>query len=431
MDQHFDSSDNFESITAAEDMFPQWETIQNQEQFETSQHLPKTHFLSLQSFSNAPPLPPLPPSPEQQQQPQQISLLDFTSTSDFTTSSKSINDFQKNNTKSGLGNDFITEPHVSTPTILPSNLSNEIVSKESTLASSNLLSTSTHDRKAETSKNIPGFHRQPYVSRHIANVMNHFTGSKEGFQRLLYELDDFLHVLSPTGTILYASPSISQYLQYSPDDVHGKSISNYIHPEDVGVFFAYLHTAQSTRSDFMVYTRYTTQSKNQELPPYVLLEVKGKPYIHPKGNGDVKFIICSGRKYQGKATLDMDSVIELRMENLRLRKRLERVLIERGIDPTTHKLLKEEQSVSNGFLDDDITISNSNLDPKLSSSNNEDLQYLKSSPSSSSFSYPSAIPTTLPNPDLNAIPSYGTRRQSEVSVDILANDIKPKRKVTR
>jgi PAS domain S-box-containing protein len=45
--------------------------------------------------------------------------------------------------------------------------------------------------------------------------------------------DDFIHVLSLKGSMLYCSPSSAQILEYSPSELVGKTLSALCHPSDV------------------------------------------------------------------------------------------------------------------------------------------------------------------------------------------------------
>jgi hypothetical protein len=70
------------------------------------------------------------------------------------------------------------------------------------------------------------------------------------------------------------------------------------------------------------------------------MEVKGKPFPETHAEGEVQYIVHCAREYRSKGSLSVDSIIELRLENLRLRKQLEESLLARGADPRLHPLLK-------------------------------------------------------------------------------------------
>ncbi|KAF8328207.1 uncharacterized protein EI90DRAFT_3065882 [Cantharellus anzutake] len=50
---------------------------------------------------------------------------------------------------------------------------------------------------------------------------------------ILEQSDDFIHVLSLKGSIQYVSPSVRAVLEYDPEELSGKTISDITHPSDV------------------------------------------------------------------------------------------------------------------------------------------------------------------------------------------------------
>lgn len=62
---------------------------------------------------------------------------------------------------------------------------------------------------------------QKPFSKHVSSVISHFTNSKEGYARLMNEIDDFVHVVSHLSKIQFVSPSIQKFLQYPLDQVTG------------------------------------------------------------------------------------------------------------------------------------------------------------------------------------------------------------------
>ncbi|WP_080505309.1 sensor histidine kinase [Halorubrum aethiopicum] len=54
----------------------------------------------------------------------------------------------------------------------------------------------------------------------------------EAFEELIIHTVDTLTVLDEDGTIRYESPSIERVLGYEPDELEGKNVFEYIHPDD-------------------------------------------------------------------------------------------------------------------------------------------------------------------------------------------------------
>ncbi|KAJ3101397.1 blue light receptor [Phlyctochytrium planicorne] len=179
------------------------------------------------------------------------------------------------------------------------------------------------------------------LSRHVTSVITHFTASKDGYRRLVNELDDFLHVVSPTGSILYCSPSAKKHLGISAEDLEGQQVADFVHPDDRTLLERAMGSACGDRLEYAIFCRFRRTSGE-----YVLFELRGKPFPTGKGEGEVRFVVQAGREYRSKGSLSVDSILELRIENLRLRKRLEDSLIARGADPRAHPLLRVEVTES-------------------------------------------------------------------------------------
>jgi transcriptional regulator with PAS, ATPase and Fis domain len=62
-------------------------------------------------------------------------------------------------------------------------------------------------------------------SRHVSAVVSHFTSTKDGFNRLLAEIDDFVHVVNLDGLIKYSSPSVTKFLDFTQEEIVGKDSS--------------------------------------------------------------------------------------------------------------------------------------------------------------------------------------------------------------
>ncbi|KAI8815148.1 hypothetical protein BJ742DRAFT_782517 [Cladochytrium replicatum] len=187
------------------------------------------------------------------------------------------------------------------------------------------------------------------LSRHVTSVISHFTANKEGYRRLIHELDDFLHVVSPSGIIQYTAPSVLKYLGYPPEELTGKHVGDLLHKDDQKFLTSKISECNQTRKLFTVYCRY--QKKGGE---FVLLEVRGKPYVDEETQ-EVRYIMNSAREYRSRASGLIDSILELRIENFRLRQQFESILRERGIEPSTHPLLKAlSENSGGGFTEDGV-----------------------------------------------------------------------------
>lgn len=111
---------------------------------------------------------------------------------------------------------------------------------------------------------------------------------------------DFIHVLSLKGSFLYVSPSVRHILEYEPEELIGKSISDVTHPSDIVPVMRELKESSTVipasgpgtgpvqkTVDLLLRVRRKTSG-------YVWIESQGRLHVEP-GKGR-KAIILSGRK---------------------------------------------------------------------------------------------------------------------------------------
>ncbi|GAA5947688.1 hypothetical protein JCM3765_001034 [Sporobolomyces pararoseus] len=113
---------------------------------------------------------------------------------------------------------------------------------------------------------------------------------KRAFHKLLLgQADDFVHVLSLKGSLLYCSPAVSRILEYEPSELVGSTLSSLCHPSDVVPVMRQLKDASSV-SNPIVKLLYRIRRKHSG---YIWLEASGKLHIEP-GKGR-KCVIAVGR----------------------------------------------------------------------------------------------------------------------------------------
>ncbi|GAA5898065.1 uncharacterized protein JCM6883_000912 [Sporobolomyces salmoneus] len=106
---------------------------------------------------------------------------------------------------------------------------------------------------------------------------------------LLGQADDFVHVLSLKGSLLYCSPAVTRILEYEPSELVGSTLSSLCHPSDVVPVMRQLKDASSV-SNPIVKLLYRIRRKHSG---YIWLEASGKLHIEP-GKGR-KCVIAVGR----------------------------------------------------------------------------------------------------------------------------------------
>ena len=177
-------------------------------------------------------------------------------------------------------------------------------------------------------------------SRHISSVISHFTGNSEAFTRLAHELDGFLFILSASGHVLFASNSCQSFLGFPQNSMIGHSIKDYLHPEDEQLVMNHLCSSIHDESTLSVFCRFKKgQQAILDSQDCILMEMVARPVFEKAGVTPI-FLVNVGREYQSKTTMELDSILALRMENIKLRLKLKCELERQGKDPVNHHLLQ-------------------------------------------------------------------------------------------
>jgi PAS domain S-box-containing protein len=173
-----------------------------------------------------------------------------------------------------------------------------------------------------------------------SSTLTEFTKRRNWSQRIIEEVKDFLHILSPDGRILWVSPSCKSLTGHEPAALTGKFMMEFIHPDDSGIFWREFNESIAS-GKFM---RFFYRLKRDDAS-YAIFECDGHPHItgnatQPPGNfpqnnpgtlvqgGNTPHGHCSGvfmmaRQYPTKSAALLDSFLEHKMENERLKKKIE------------------------------------------------------------------------------------------------------------
>jgi len=193
-------------------------------------------------------------------------------------------------------------------------------------------------------------HQKAATSRHVSSVISHFTSNSEGYKRLAQELDGFLIILSSAGNILFASNSCSKFLGIPNSYMTGQNIAVYLHPDDEKHVMASLIDAFSSNKPLSVYCRFKRFSQEnmddpQNVVDCILMEMNGRP-VYEEGLPIPVFVVNIGREYKSKTSADLDSILTLRLENIKLRLKLKSELEKAGKNPESHPLLNFQKEAS-------------------------------------------------------------------------------------
>ena len=160
------------------------------------------------------------------------------------------------------------------------------------------------------------------------STLTEFTKRRNWAQRVVEELKDFLHILTPDGRIVYISPSSKSLTGYCPEDLEGKFIVEFIHPDDSGIFVREFNESIASGHPLRFFYRFRKYSGE-----YTIFEAHGHPHftadVSPFNQGN-NAGVCGGffmmsRPYPTKNAALLDSFLEHKIENERLRKKIEQL----------------------------------------------------------------------------------------------------------
>ncbi|OBT86968.1 hypothetical protein VE02_04608 [Pseudogymnoascus sp. 03VT05] len=156
---------------------------------------------------------------------------------------------------------------------------------------------------------------------------NEFTKNRSWMQQIVEELKDLIHILAPDGRVLYISDSVKQLTGYTPEDIIGNSIVDFIHPDDSSMFVREFNNSVTSGDALRVFYRFRKQTGGE----YAVLECHGQPHLTTgttSSSQNNSSAPCSGffmmsRPYPSKNAALLDSFLEHKIENERLMKKIE------------------------------------------------------------------------------------------------------------
>lgn len=157
-------------------------------------------------------------------------------------------------------------------------------------------------------------------------TLTEFTKRRNWSQRIIEELKDFLHILTPDGRILYVSPSCKALTGYQPQYLIGKFIGEFVHPDDSGIFMREFNESIASGNSLRFFYRFKKEDGD-----YLIFECDGHPHISSENaapmnggaGGPCRGFFMMARPYPTKNAALLDSFLEHKMENERLMKRIE------------------------------------------------------------------------------------------------------------
>lgn len=155
------------------------------------------------------------------------------------------------------------------------------------------------------------------------STLTEFTKRRNWSQRVLEELRDLLHILTPDGRILYVSPSCKPLTGWEPQHLMGRFINEFIHPDDIGIFVKEFNESIASGNPLRFFYRFR---KAEEA--WAIFESHGHPHLStdptsfPPNALNCRGFFMMARPYPTKNAALLDSFLEHKIENERLMKRI-------------------------------------------------------------------------------------------------------------
>ncbi|KAL6876732.1 white collar 2 [Trichoderma novae-zelandiae] len=188
----------------------------------------------------------------------------------------------------------------------------------------------TQDRFNTAANDVPGAGPLPAAAfapgaLSSSNPLTEFTKRRNWPAKVVEELRDLLQILDSNGRIRYVSPSITALAGYTADEVRDTFLKHLVHPDDQGVLVAELHESIATGNPMRMFYRMRKKDGT-----YAIFEAVGHAHIAaarfaPNPNNQSPFcqaVFMMARLYPTKNAALLDSFLEHKIENERLRRRI-------------------------------------------------------------------------------------------------------------
>ncbi|KFH41821.1 Cutinase gene palindrome-binding protein-like protein [Hapsidospora chrysogenum ATCC 11550] len=158
-----------------------------------------------------------------------------------------------------------------------------------------------------------------------SNTLTEFTKRRNWPAKVVEELKDLLQILDSNGRLKYASPNAEQLTGYTPEELQDQFLKDLVHPDDQGLFVAELNESIASGSPLRMFYRFKKKDGS-----YAIFETIGHAHIAaakfaPNPNNQSPFcqaVFMMARPYPTKNAGLLDSFLEHKIENERLKRRI-------------------------------------------------------------------------------------------------------------
>ncbi|KAF8315048.1 hypothetical protein DL93DRAFT_2057611 [Clavulina sp. PMI_390] len=154
-----------------------------------------------------------------------------------------------------------------------------------------------------------------------ASTVFEFTKRKKWADLLITELSGTLIlVLSTSCEVLYCGAAAIELLGWREEEVIDTNLVELMHQDDVAPFQAHFDSCIASRSEMSTYARLRGKAGSESEWP--VFEFRGHPHYEGGDFQDCRCFFVMARPHPTRNTAMLDSFLELRVENERLRQRL-------------------------------------------------------------------------------------------------------------
>ncbi|KAI1434090.1 hypothetical protein GGR50DRAFT_687882 [Xylaria sp. CBS 124048] len=178
-------------------------------------------------------------------------------------------------------------------------------------------------------------------------ALTEFTKRRNWPAKVIEELKDIFYILDANSLIKYVSPIATSLTGYEAEDIVGKFLKEILHPDDVGTFTSEMNECIATGNPLRIF--YRLRKKDQT---FAIFEAVGHAHI-----ADAKFapnphnlspfcqaVFLMSRPYPTRNALLLDSFLEHKVENERLRRRISELRREEDEEEASQSWIQDTRS---------------------------------------------------------------------------------------
>lgn len=176
---------------------------------------------------------------------------------------------------------------------------------------------------------------QPASQLPGGSTLTEFTKRRNWPAKVVEELKDLLIILDQNGRVKHATPSVSALLGYSAEELNEKLLRDQVHPDDCALFLSEFNECIATGHTLRLFFRLRKKDGS-----YAIFESVGHAHIAaarfaPNPNNQSPFcqaVFMMSRLYPAANAQLLDSFLEHKMENERLKRRIAELKREEALE---------------------------------------------------------------------------------------------------